>query len=220
MGEGLPGNQAAAGAPGNQAHAGPRSLLAQALTVFQRSLSSMQIQVTGLLQFAVPLFPTAEVRWLATSHRAGLRRPGYGKKVSPPGSLAASFGFKGLSAKAAVCGFIHKPCPQRSCSASPSVCMFASFFLPASERSAQNPAPVEFIRVQPPPADGHVGLPGAAQGAGVALGARVEGGGVGHPSRPHLPREKAAEAGRVIAWAPFRLREWGRRGAWLLDSLQ
>ncbi|XP_057392198.1 protein tweety homolog 2 isoform X3 [Balaenoptera acutorostrata] len=32
----------------------------QALTVFQRSLSSMQIQVTGLLQFAVPLFPTAE----------------------------------------------------------------------------------------------------------------------------------------------------------------
>ncbi|XP_061031242.1 protein tweety homolog 2 isoform X5 [Eubalaena glacialis] len=32
----------------------------QALTVFQRSLTSMQIQVTGLLQFAVPLFPTAE----------------------------------------------------------------------------------------------------------------------------------------------------------------
>ncbi|KAM9044113.1 protein tweety homolog 2 isoform 3-T3 [Megaptera novaeangliae] len=32
----------------------------QALTVFQRSLSSMQVQVTGLLQFAVPLFPTAE----------------------------------------------------------------------------------------------------------------------------------------------------------------
>uniref|UniRef100_A0A8D1N612 Protein tweety homolog n=1 Tax=Sus scrofa TaxID=9823 RepID=A0A8D1N612_PIG len=32
----------------------------QALTVFQRSLTSMQIQVAGLLQFAVPLFPTAE----------------------------------------------------------------------------------------------------------------------------------------------------------------
>ncbi|XP_059763875.1 protein tweety homolog 2 isoform X3 [Balaenoptera ricei] len=32
----------------------------QALTVFQRSLSSMQTQVAGLLQFAVPLFPTAE----------------------------------------------------------------------------------------------------------------------------------------------------------------
>ncbi|CAD7668204.1 unnamed protein product [Nyctereutes procyonoides] len=32
----------------------------QALTVFQRSLTTMQIQVAGLLQFAVPLFPTAE----------------------------------------------------------------------------------------------------------------------------------------------------------------
>eukprot|EP00070_Physeter_catodon_P047882 XP_028354776.1 protein tweety homolog 2 isoform X1 [Physeter catodon] len=32
----------------------------QALTIFQRSLTTMQIQVTGLLQFAVPLFPTAE----------------------------------------------------------------------------------------------------------------------------------------------------------------
>ncbi|XP_059937936.1 protein tweety homolog 2 isoform X4 [Mesoplodon densirostris] len=32
----------------------------QALTVFQRSLTTMQIQVTGLLQFAVPHFPTAE----------------------------------------------------------------------------------------------------------------------------------------------------------------
>ncbi|XP_029069106.1 protein tweety homolog 2 isoform X1 [Monodon monoceros] len=32
----------------------------QALTVFQRSLTTMHIQVTGLLQFAVPLFPTAE----------------------------------------------------------------------------------------------------------------------------------------------------------------
>uniref|UniRef100_A0AAR2JL87 Protein tweety homolog n=1 Tax=Pygocentrus nattereri TaxID=42514 RepID=A0AAR2JL87_PYGNA len=32
----------------------------QSLTVFQRSLTTMQIQVQGLLQFAVPLFPTAE----------------------------------------------------------------------------------------------------------------------------------------------------------------
>ncbi|XP_004860639.1 protein tweety homolog 2 isoform X1 [Heterocephalus glaber] len=32
----------------------------QALTVFQRSVTSMQIQVSGLLQVAVPLFPTAE----------------------------------------------------------------------------------------------------------------------------------------------------------------
>lgn len=32
----------------------------QALTTFQRSLTTMQIQVMGLLQFAVPLFPTAE----------------------------------------------------------------------------------------------------------------------------------------------------------------
>uniref|UniRef100_A0A3B1JJ51 Protein tweety homolog n=1 Tax=Astyanax mexicanus TaxID=7994 RepID=A0A3B1JJ51_ASTMX len=30
-------------------------------SVFQRSLTTMQIQVQGLLQFAVPLFPTAEV---------------------------------------------------------------------------------------------------------------------------------------------------------------
>ncbi|XP_065765510.1 protein tweety homolog 2 isoform X2 [Muntiacus reevesi] len=32
----------------------------QALTVFQRSLTAMQIQVAGLLQFAAPRFPTAE----------------------------------------------------------------------------------------------------------------------------------------------------------------
>ncbi|XP_017499493.2 protein tweety homolog 2 isoform X2 [Manis javanica] len=32
----------------------------QALTIFQRSLTTMQIQVAGLLQFAVALFPTAE----------------------------------------------------------------------------------------------------------------------------------------------------------------
>lgn len=33
----------------------------QALTVFQRSLTTMQIQIQGLIQFALPLFPTAEV---------------------------------------------------------------------------------------------------------------------------------------------------------------
>ncbi|XP_015252983.1 PREDICTED: protein tweety homolog 2-like isoform X1 [Cyprinodon variegatus] len=32
----------------------------QPLTIFQRSLTTMQIQIQGLLQFAVPLFPTAE----------------------------------------------------------------------------------------------------------------------------------------------------------------
>ncbi|TRY65030.1 hypothetical protein DNTS_015570, partial [Danionella cerebrum] len=32
----------------------------QSLTVFQRSLTTMQIQIQGLLAFAVPLFPTAE----------------------------------------------------------------------------------------------------------------------------------------------------------------
>lgn len=47
---------------GSKPHAGLRSLLAQALTIFQRSLTAMQIQVAGLLQFAVPRFPTAEVR--------------------------------------------------------------------------------------------------------------------------------------------------------------
>lgn len=40
-------------------------LSTQSLTIFQRSLTTMQIQVVGLLQFAVPLFPTAEVRELS-----------------------------------------------------------------------------------------------------------------------------------------------------------
>lgn len=54
---------AAAGAPGKlNVTTGLWSLLAQALTTFQRSLTTMQIQVAGLLQFAVPLFPRAEVR--------------------------------------------------------------------------------------------------------------------------------------------------------------
>ncbi|NXX74616.1 TTYH2 protein, partial [Urocolius indicus] len=34
----------------------------QALTVFQRSLTTMQMQIQGLIQFALPLFPTAEVQ--------------------------------------------------------------------------------------------------------------------------------------------------------------
>ncbi|CAL8311223.1 unnamed protein product, partial [Arctogadus glacialis] len=32
----------------------------QSLTIYQRSLTTMQIQIKGLLQFSVPLFPTAE----------------------------------------------------------------------------------------------------------------------------------------------------------------
>ncbi|RXM37369.1 Protein tweety-like 2 [Acipenser ruthenus] len=32
----------------------------QALTIYQRSVTTMQIQIQGLLQFAVPVFPTAE----------------------------------------------------------------------------------------------------------------------------------------------------------------
>lgn len=40
----------------------PHSPPLQALTVFQRSLTTMQIQIQGLIQFALPLFPTAEVR--------------------------------------------------------------------------------------------------------------------------------------------------------------
>ncbi|KAM8946520.1 protein tweety homolog 2 [Pelodytes ibericus] len=37
-----------------------RNPFQQALTSFQRSLSTMQIQIQGLLQFAVPIFPTAQ----------------------------------------------------------------------------------------------------------------------------------------------------------------
>lgn len=85
----------------------------------------------------------------------------------PPCSLAPSLGFTGLCAPAAVCGFAHQPWSHLSVSASLHV---GSSLLPASERSAQNPAPVELLGVQPSPADSHVGLPGAAQGAGVALG--------------------------------------------------
>ncbi|TWW82239.1 Protein tweety -like protein 2 [Takifugu flavidus] len=38
------------------------------LTIFQRSLTTMQIQIQGLLQFAVPLFPTAERDLLGVQH--------------------------------------------------------------------------------------------------------------------------------------------------------
>ncbi|XP_060795102.1 protein tweety homolog 2-like isoform X3 [Neoarius graeffei] len=38
-----------------------QQFLLQSLTIVQRSLTAMQIQVQGLLQFAVPLFPTAEI---------------------------------------------------------------------------------------------------------------------------------------------------------------
>ncbi|KAG5262826.1 hypothetical protein AALO_G00279330 [Alosa alosa] len=40
----------------------------QSLTVFQRSLTTMQIQIQGLLQFAVPLFPTAERDLMSIQH--------------------------------------------------------------------------------------------------------------------------------------------------------
>lgn len=44
----------------------------QSLTIFQRSLTTMQIQIQGLLQFAVPLFPTAEV---SVEFSCGIMRP-------------------------------------------------------------------------------------------------------------------------------------------------
>lgn len=40
----------------------------QALTVFQRSLTTMQIQIQGLIQYALPLFPTAEVQEWGAGH--------------------------------------------------------------------------------------------------------------------------------------------------------
>uniref|UniRef100_A0A3Q2D6J7 Protein tweety homolog n=1 Tax=Cyprinodon variegatus TaxID=28743 RepID=A0A3Q2D6J7_CYPVA len=47
----------------------------QPLTIFQRSLTTMQIQIQGLLQFAVPLFPTAEVPFnLLNSSEASLHQ--------------------------------------------------------------------------------------------------------------------------------------------------
>ncbi|XP_071307459.1 protein tweety homolog 2 isoform X3 [Agelaius tricolor] len=51
----------------------------QALTVFQRSLTTMQIQMQGLIQYALPLFPTAEkdllgVQQLLNSSETGLHQ--------------------------------------------------------------------------------------------------------------------------------------------------
>ncbi|XP_037665184.1 protein tweety homolog 2 isoform X2 [Choloepus didactylus] len=51
----------------------------QVLTVFQRSLTTMQIQIGGLLQFAVPHFPSAEgdlleIQLLLNSSEAGLHQ--------------------------------------------------------------------------------------------------------------------------------------------------
>lgn len=46
----------------------------QPLTIFQRSLTTMQIQIQGLLQFAVPLFPTAEVSHTLGHSRARLSK--------------------------------------------------------------------------------------------------------------------------------------------------
>lgn len=46
----------------------------QPLAIFQRSLTTMQIQIQGLLQFAVPLFPTAEVWHTETLLCCSLRK--------------------------------------------------------------------------------------------------------------------------------------------------
>ncbi|KAM6951837.1 protein tweety homolog 2 isoform 2-T2 [Aplochiton taeniatus] len=45
-----------------------RNPFQQSLTIFQRSLTTMQIQIQGLLQFAVPLFPTAERDLMGIQH--------------------------------------------------------------------------------------------------------------------------------------------------------
>lgn len=187
----------------------------------------MQIQVAGLLQFAVPLFPTAEVRRPPPASMLEEGEPQARALVSqdvesvPPHSLAPSLGFKGLCAPAAVCSVIHEPWFELSVSASLHV---GPSLLPASERSAQNPAPVELLRVQPSPADSHVGLPGAAQGAGVALGASGE---RGPPPAGHMFPEKPVGARRGLL-GPLRAtgngeeagQREGGRGTWLLDSLQ
>uniref|UniRef100_A0A665VR85 Protein tweety homolog n=1 Tax=Echeneis naucrates TaxID=173247 RepID=A0A665VR85_ECHNA len=49
-------------------NAAPRCPVLQPLTIFQRSLTTMQIQIQSLLQFAVPLFPTAERDLLGIQH--------------------------------------------------------------------------------------------------------------------------------------------------------
>ncbi|NXR38855.1 TTYH2 protein, partial [Zosterops hypoxanthus] len=56
----------------------------QALTVFQRSLTTMQIQIQGLIQYALPLFPTAEVQ----ERRAGDPHPSFCSPELPDPSLS------------------------------------------------------------------------------------------------------------------------------------
>lgn len=56
----------------------------QALTVFQRSLTTMQIQIQGLIQYALPLFPTAEV----LERRAGDPHPSFCSPELPDPSLS------------------------------------------------------------------------------------------------------------------------------------
>ncbi len=46
----------------------------QSLTVCQRSLTTMQIQIQGLLQFSVPFFPTAEVSGMLTDYYTSLEK--------------------------------------------------------------------------------------------------------------------------------------------------
>lgn len=140
-------------------------------------MTSMQIQVTGLLQVAVPLFPTAEVRQPPPTasmlgegepqqpfpfHTPHSPRPACGELAAcpqpSPGASAPSFGSEGLFAHP-VCSSICVPSP-----------IAHALPLPPTERSPGNPAPAELFGDQPSSADGHAGLPRAAQGAGVTLG--------------------------------------------------
>lgn len=54
----------------------------QSLTICQRSLTTMQIQIQGLLQFSVPFFPTAEVSGRLTDYYAGLWKSVYHSLLS------------------------------------------------------------------------------------------------------------------------------------------
>lgn len=135
--------------------------------------------------------------------------------MSSPQSLAPSFGFEGC------CLWFYPQALPPPLSVCLSVCVFASVLPPASERATQNPAPVELLGIQPPAADGHAGLPRAAQGVGPARGASRGRGALAGNAFPERPRG----AGRQIPWAPAgRPGQWGQqeggRGAWLLDSLQ
>lgn len=187
------------GSWGVNPHSGAGSLLGQALTVFQRSLTAMQIQVAGLLHFAVPMFPTAEVRRSPQCPRRGggargqgFREPGWGQvpppHPPPPRSLAP------LALEASVHPLlcvVLATAPSPPLSLCLSVCLSVCLSLGGS---AQHPAPAKLLRVQPPPADGLVGLPRAAQGAGLALGG-VRGVGTPPPSPRWPPFPRAARRG-------------------------